>query len=118
MLKQLIQLFAEKFLVSKKSWVSNQAQASTTGEITITWTGKGEQDYTATQDGVVCVYTHGSTWTKLFSVSKPDRAMLLHNGGDYKNIFLPAAKGEKIRINLSSTSTNENLIKFIPTIGS
>lgn len=31
MLKSLVQLFAEKFLVSKKEWVSNQSQALVSG---------------------------------------------------------------------------------------
>lgn len=50
MLKQLIQLFAEKFLVSKKGWVGHQAMPSRRVQLDATITR-----YVAPSDGWVGV---------------------------------------------------------------
>ena len=120
MLKQLIQLFAEKFLVSKKAWVSNQSQALVSGGTEIAFTSNTDsQDYTAPCDGVICLDTVNATWAKLGSITNL-RACLLHSPnqtGVYKTLTLPVAKGEPININISTDKSTAH-IKFIPTIGS
>lgn len=120
MLKQLIQLFAEKFLVSKKTWVSNQSQALVSGGTEIAFTSNTDsQDYTAPCDGVICLDTFGASWAKLGSITNC-RGLLLHSPnqtGIYKMLTLPVAKGETININIS-TDKSSVIIKFIPTIGS
>lgn len=120
MLKQLIQLFAEKFLVSKKSWVSNQSQALVSGGTVIAFTSSTDsQDYTAPCDGVIYLDTYGATWAKLGSITN-SRAILFHSPnqtGVYKTFTLPVAKGETININVSTDKSSVS-IKFIPTIGS
>lgn len=50
MLKSLIQLFAEKFLQSKKSWVGNQSLPSSTK---VAFTATNGLEYTAPADGWV-----------------------------------------------------------------
>ena len=120
MLKQLIQLFAEKFLVSKKTWVSNQSQALISGGTEIAFISSTDsQDYTAPCDGVICLDTFNATWAKLGSNTNL-RACLLHSPnqtGVYKTFMLPVAKGETININISTDKSSVS-IKFIPTIGS
>lgn len=120
-LKALVQLFAEKFLVSKKEWVSNQAQALISGGTDISYTSSTDtQDYTAPNDGVMCIYTQNAGWVKLASTSNPVRGILLHSPnieGVYKQFVLPVAKGETISINVSTDKTAIS-VKFIPTIGS
>ena len=120
MLKQLIQLFAEKFLVSKKAWVSNQSQALVSGGTDIAFTSNTDsQDYTAPCDGVICLNTLDATWAKLGSITN-HRGFLLHTPnqtGIYKMLTLPVAKGETININISTDKSTTH-IKFIPTIGS
>lgn len=120
MLKQLIQLFAEKFLVCKKEWVSNQAQALISGGTEIAFISSTDsQDYTAPCDGVVCLDTLDATWAKLGSITS-GRGILFHSpnqAGIYKTFTLPVAKGETININISTDKSSVN-IKFIPTIGS
>ena len=70
MLKALVQLFAEKFLVSKKTWVSNQSQALVSGGTEIAFISSTDsQDYTAPCDGVVCLDTFGATWARLISIT-------------------------------------------------
>lgn len=120
MLKQLIQLFAEKFLVSKKTWVSNQSQALVSGGTAISFTSNTDsQDYTAPCDGVICLDTVDATWAKLGSITN-SRGFLLHSPnqtGTYKTLTLPVAKGETINITVSTDKSSVS-IKFIPTIGS
>ena len=120
MLKQLIQLFAEKFLQGKKEWVSNQSQALVSGGTEIAFTSNTEsQYYTAPCDGVICLDTLDATWAKLGSITNL-RAILLHSPnqtGVYKTFTLPVAKGETININISTDKSSVS-IKFIPTIGS
>ena len=120
MLKQLIQLFAEKFLVSKKSWVSNQSQALVSGGTEIAFTSNTDsQHYTAPCDGVIYLDTFGASWAKLGSITN-NRGLLLHSPNQtevYKTLTLPVAKGETIDINVSTDKTTIQ-IKFIPTIGS
>lgn len=121
MLKQLIQLFAEKFLVSKKTWVSNQSQALVSGGTDISYSpSQGEQDYTAPSDGVVCLNVTGAQWVRLYSKTNSLRAILQHTPEKrdaYKQFILQVAKGETIVINISADYATAN-IKFIPTIGS
>lgn len=121
MLKQLVQLFAEKFLVSKKEWVSNQSQALINGGTDITYTSStDEQEYTAPSDGVVCLSVTGAEWVRLCSKSNSIRAILLHTPKQkdaYKQLVLPVAKGETIYINVSVDKATISA-KFIPTIGS
>ena len=121
MLKQLIQLFAEKFLVSKKTWVSNQSQALVSGGTDISYTSSpDEQDYTAPSDGVVCLNVTGAEWVRLYSKTNSLRAILQHTPDKrdaYKQFILPVAKGETIVINISADYATSS-IKFIPTIGS
>ena len=117
-LKALVQLFAEKFLVSKKEWVSNQSQALVSGGTEIVFT-PNSQDYTAPCDGVICLDTVDATWAKLGSTTN-SRGFLLHSpnqGGTYKTLTLPVAKGETINITVSTDKSSVS-IKFIPTIGS
>ena len=120
MLKQLIQLFAEKFLTSKKEWVGHQSQALISGGTTIAFTSSTDnQGYTAPSDGVICLDVLNATWARLSSTSN-SRGFLLHspNQNDvYKMLTLPVAKGETININIS-TDRGTTVIKFIPTIGS
>lgn len=119
MLKQLVQLFAEKFLVSKKTWVSNQSQALVSGGTEIAFISSTDsQDYTAPCDGVVCLDTLAE-WAKLSSITNL-RGFLLHSpnqAGVYKMLTLPVAKGETINISISTDKSTTH-IKFIPTIGS
>lgn len=117
-LKSLVQLFAEKFLVSKKTWVSNQSQALVSGGTEIAFT-PNSQDYTAPCDGVICLDTVDATWAKLGSITN-SRGFLLHSPdqtGTYKTLTLPVAKGETINITVSTDKSSVS-IKFIPTIGS
>ena len=119
MLKALVQLFAEKFLVSKKTWVSNQSQALISGGTEIAFISSTDsQDYTAPCDGVICLDTLAS-WARLISITNR-RGYLLHSPnqtGIYKMLTLPVAKGETININISTDKSTTH-IKFIPTIGS
>lgn len=120
MLKSLVQLFAEKFLQSKKQWVSNQSQALISGGTEIAFISSTDsQDYTAPCDGVICLDTFGASWAKLGSITN-SRGFLLHSPnqtGVYKTLTLPVAKGETINISISTDKSTTH-IKFIPTIGS
>lgn len=119
-LKALVQLFAEKFLVSKKSWVSNQSQALISGGTDISYTSTTDtQTFIAPSDGVICLNVYGAEWAKLDSTTNL-RGILLHSPLDktaWKTLFLPVAKGKTARINLS-LDKKDTTIKFIPTIGS
>ena len=121
MLKQLIQLFAEKFLQGKKSWVSNQSQALISGGTDISYTSNTDnQSFTAPIDGVMCLNTTDAEWVRLSSESNPTRGILLHTpniDGTFKQLTLPVAKGETISVNVSTDKTAISL-KFIPTVGS
>ena len=57
MLKQLVQLFAEKFLVSKKSWLYQNSIALKNDPITVFSgsTGISERSYTAPSNGMALV---------------------------------------------------------------
>ena len=57
MLKQLVQLFAEKFLVSKKSWLYQNSIALKNDPITVFSgsTGISERNYTAPSNGMALV---------------------------------------------------------------
>lgn len=56
MLKALVQLFAEKFLQSKKQWVSGQAFPESRIELSSTTRG-----YVAPADGYFCIFHSGGS---------------------------------------------------------
>ena len=102
MLKQLVQLFAEKFLQRKKEWIGHQG-APATGDssftvVTPTVSG-GWEDVIAPYDGYfyVCGITtkiildYGGLWQGV--------ADGVHS---YKGFTLPVSKGTTIRYNINT----------------
>ena len=102
MLKSLVQLFAEKFLVSKKEWIGHQSAPAPggTANTVVTVTPSGDwKDLVAPFDGYFWVsglstkilLDYGGLWQGL--------ADNVHN---YKGFTLPVSKGTTIRYNINT----------------
>lgn len=86
MLKSLIQLFAEKFLQSKKSWVGNQSLPSSTK---VAFTATNGLEYTAPADGWVRIGSQSVTSATLYA-----SVASLSSGDGSALCYVPVRKGE------------------------
>lgn len=117
MLKDLIALFAEKFLENKKSWISSQAYPSASQSISIPWNNEEYQRYVAPSNGVLCVSTEGCSWVRMYSDTNNGRNFVQNNDGVYKAFTLEANKGETINIQIKVSDVKTVQITFIPSNG-
>ena len=121
MLKALIQLFAEKFLQSKKQWVSGQAFPESRIELSSTTRG-----YVAPADGYFCIFhSGGSGGNMLFDLdartatgTPPSNRLVrdcrvLH-GDTFLGSFVPVKKGMSVYL---TTDTVTEQVWFCPTTG-
>ncbi len=109
MLKALVQLFAESFLKSKKSWVSAQALPATEK---VAFTVTNELQYTAPADGWVRIGSSSVTSTTLYA------SVASRSSGDSSALcYIPVRKGEVV-VCYISPYTGQTDGFFIPAVGS
>ncbi|WP_370852503.1 hypothetical protein [Parasutterella excrementihominis] len=109
MLKSLIQLFAEKFLQSKKSWVGNQSLPSSTK---VAFTATNGLEYTAPADGWVRIGSQSVTSATLYA-----SVASLSSGDGSALCYVPVRKGEVV-VCYISPYTGQTDGFFIPAVGS
>lgn len=95
MLKQLIQLFAEKFLVSKKEWVAEQPAISSDDSIVLSVTADGENhNFTMPCTGYANLRGYGVWFVDI------NGCALINLGPDASRnlgVYLYAKKGQQLR---------------------
>lgn len=126
MLKEFIELFAEKFLTSRKAWVGYQAYPVQASPIVL---ARGTTDlpsdttlpvFTAPYDGYVSVHILG---TEVKGISIECGSLRLWQGG-INNIwaagFLPVKKGDSFTIyfRYATATNNSPVVIFFPSAGS
>ena len=121
MLKALVQLFAEKFLQSKKQWVSGQAFPDTRIDLSPTTRG-----YVAPADGYFCIFhSGGSGGNMLFDLdartdadappsNRRVRDCRVLTTDTYMGSFVPVKKGMSVYL---TTDTVTEQVWFCPTTG-
>lgn len=113
MLKALIQLFAEKFLVSRSDWISYQSNPTSTA-IHITPNQTGEWNILVSPcNGWFCVkaqasqilLSNGELWQGTASTAPT-----------YRGFSIPVSKGWSVAYVLSKDATDP-FVFFVPSIG-
>lgn len=126
MLKALVQLFAEKFLQSKKSWVSEQSAPIIHQGINIPCTSTTDFfSYIAPCNGWVFVTCGNFIKSAMLKNNRSGISVRLENGESDKNylqwphLILPCVKGDswQVVIYTKTGQTEGTAIRFIPSIG-
>lgn len=124
MLKSLVQLFAEKFLVSKKEWVSNQSQALVSGGTEIAFISSTDsQDYTAPCSGYVCI--DGASNISYIEVGDGPRSRQQVAAATtqirlaWPEVYMPVKKGDSCTYAAAVLDGNaeNSTVYFIPAVG-
>ena len=116
MLKELISLFAEKFLQNKKDWISNQSYCgSNYVELPITYGAFAS--YTAPADGILFVNGEKATAIDIINNSNLLRINISRETAQVVAGFLPLSKGQTVGYALYGETTPQDRVRFIPSIG-
>lgn len=117
MLKSLVQLFAEMFLVSKKEWVSNQSYCGSRYiELPITYGSFSL--YTAPVDGILYVNGENCTAIDIINNSNSLRINISREPAQVVAGFIPLSKGQTAGYVLIGEATRQDKARFLPSIGS
>ena len=120
MLKKLLQLFAEKFLQSKKEWVGQQNLPSPTSKITVSVSrecfGGSWVIITAPCDGIFCLVAN----TDALLVQNYAGAWSGQQGAKgYTGAHVACAKGYTVAYQLGETTVASSVVCFfVPSNGS
>lgn len=117
MLKQLIQLFAEKFLVSKKEWVSNQSFCGN-NYVELPVSLGSFTSYTAPTDGVLFVSGEKATGVDIIADDTRLRINISRATAQVVAGFIPLSKGQKVGYALFGETDPQSRVRFIRSIGS
>lgn len=126
MLKSLIQLFAEKFLQSKKSWVSNQSLPSDRANTIVIGSiankfgenGSGQITYIAPSDGWVFTYTDDASGVCDTSINVSSGLHMGVIANDWVRLSAPVSKGQTVGIYAQSKTGAAIQFGFCPANGS
>ena len=100
MLKQLVQLFAEKFLQSKKKWVAQQRNASSSGAVNLSLPNDyNAHTYTPPADGLLVLGQSCSSGTCYLEVSASGARFNLDQSASTKGIY----QGFTVQVNRGQT---------------
>ena len=118
-LKSLVQLFAEKFLVSKKEWVGSQAFPMQRVDLSAELT-----EYTPPADGFLGIYKAGFVSNAFIDMYYRDSGnriisrqhISIASGLWSYSQVIPVKKGYKVSLGATQTSTSE--LWFAPSEGS
>ncbi|WP_370857938.1 hypothetical protein [Parasutterella sp.] len=119
MLKQLIQLFAEKFLVCKKEWVGSQAFPMQRVDLSTELT-----EYTPPADGFLGIYKAGfvsNAFIDMYCRDSGNRIISRQNISIVSGVasysqVIPVKKGYKVTLGATQNSISE--LWFAPSEGS
>ena len=121
MLKQLIQLFAEKFLTNKKSWLYQNSIALKNDPITV-FSGSSEiseQNYTAPSNGMALVSFRKASAEDIscFVEVNGIRRQQLHNlkQGWEADTTVYLSKGDLLRVATGGSKPEISKLMFFPT---
>ena len=115
MLKQLISLFAEKFLVSRKEWVGSQGLFSNSNPGTIFHVNSGQaQIYTPPDDGWI---TFGGNQTSINVGITGKLGVVCVNTEGFLRVSVPVRKGNAVSLYCETTDSQPLEAKFVPSEG-
>lgn len=124
MLKQLISLFCEKFLLGKKSWVSNQSFPCNSDKVVLLGSisnkfgdiGTDSILYTAPSDGYIFTYTDDALGVCDTSINNYSNGMHISViADDWVRLCLPVSKGQNIGIYAQSKTGSPIPFAFCPS---
>lgn len=115
MLKQLIQLFAEKFLQSKKEWVGSQGLFSSSNQSTTFFVNSGQaQLYTPPCDGWL---TFGGNQTSINVGITGLLGTVCINSQGFLKVYTPVRKGNAVSLYCETTDSQPLEARFVPSEG-
>ncbi len=101
-LKALVQLFAEKFLVSKKEWVAEQPAILPSDSTTLTVTADGENhNFTMPYTGYANLRGYGVWFADINGCSLINLGL---NANGNLSVYLYAKKGQQLRYAMGTSS--------------
>nr|DAF57262.1 MAG TPA: hypothetical protein [Myoviridae sp. ct5ra14] len=126
MLKELIELFAEKFLFNRKSWVSNQSlpsnldKAVSIGSVSNKFGEGGSNNlhYVAPADGWVFTFTNDASGVCDTSLNTSSGMHMGVIGNDWVRLCIPVSKGQQVGIYAQSKTGAPVPFGFCPSNGS
>ena len=115
MLKQLISLFAEKFLFNKKEWVGSQGLFSNSNPGTTFSVSSGQElIYTPPADGWL---TFGGDQTSVNVGIRGKMGVVCVNTKGFLRISAPVRKGDPVSLYCETTDSQPLEAKFVPSEG-
>lgn len=124
MLKQLVQLFAEKFLVCKKEWVAEQPAISPGDSIMLSVTADGENhNFTMPCTGYANLFCSGISSEYSFGILSGQIESKLFSNGDSTYLYIPIKKGANVDFYCRAARDNPEILKslyakFVKNLGS
>ena len=122
MLKSLVQLFAEKFLQSKKKWVAQQRNASSSGVVYLSLPNDiDHHTYVPPADGLLVFGQYCSSGKSYMEVNASGARFNLDQSASTKGIYqgftVQVNRGETVRFKASADNRGDfSTLQFIPFV--
>ena len=121
-LKSLVQLFAEKFLQSKKKWVAQQRNVSSSGVVELSLPNdSGRHPYVPPADGLLVFGQSCSSGNCYMEVNTSGARFNLDQSaitkGFYQGFTVQVNRGEEVLFKATADNRgNYSLLRFIPFV--
>nr|DAY55889.1 MAG TPA: hypothetical protein [Caudoviricetes sp.] len=120
MLKQLIQLFAEKFLQSKKKWVAQQRNVSSSDEVALSLPNDSDlHSYVPPADGLLVLAQSCSSGACYLEVIASGARFNLDQSGTgiYQGFTVQVNRGQTVYFKATADNRgNYSILHFIPFV--
>ena len=120
MLKQLIQLFAEKFLQSKKKWVAQQRNVSSSDEVALSLPNDSDlHSYVPPADGLLVFGQSCSSGACYLEVNASGARFNLDQSGTgiYQGFTVQVNRGQTVSFKATADNRgNYSILHFIPFV--
>lgn len=120
MLKQLIQLFAEKFLVSKKEWVAQQRNTASSNTVELSLPNDNNlHTYTPPADGLLVLGQSCSSGACYLEVIASGARFNLDQSGTgiYQGFTVQVNRGQTVSFKATADNRgNYSILHFIPFV--
>lgn len=122
MLKNLLRLFCETFLKSKKEWIQNTTFIQNKGNIFLPWepfTGGKEVTYVAPENGLFQCVIRTKTPNQLWIIcdshdAGAPRMYFDQSANEWLECFYRMEKGASYRIRITTAVSENDTLLFIP----
>ena len=120
MLKQLIQLFAEKFLQSKKKWVAQQRNVSSSDEVALSLPNDSDlHSYVPPADGLLVLAQSCSSGACYLEVTASGARFNLDQSGNgiYQGFTVQVNRGQTVSFKATADNRGHySILHFIPFV--